>query len=422
MSAQQLDNAIWELHCCHISKKQIAQKLHVGYHRISDVIQKFPNGERLDHEMGRPKKLGQEIRNEIARLTLTDGGMCDQDIADHLRISGLGDISRSSVNVVRHNKHFHFGPPKRCQKLNANQILIRRQFVRDWSEGHLFEGLKALPLVFSDESRFSLHSDNRWTWQGRGTYRFHCMKQSEKFARFSIMVWGAIGLNFRSSLVICSGTIGTKEYIEFLNRDFFTEADNHFGNRKWVFMQDGAPCHSSESSISNLQQHCLLFPFWPPNSPDLNPIETVWGIMKRKLKYEGITTQAAAIEEIKQTWNSLDLATVNQLVNSFPMRVRLVGEAQGQTIQPLLSAHKTSVPEDYLPDRISPEDNPWTVGEDEIICLLIFTNQTRFDGIEPYLPGRDRMEIKRRFTAMRIAMTNSGQIPPTVPQERNIDA
>jgi hypothetical protein len=401
-----------------MSKNAICQKLHVGYRRVSDVIDAIPKGEKLDHQMGRPKKLVPGIMNEIAHLTLTNGSMSDQAIADHLRISAFVEISRSSVNVARHGKHFHFGPPKRCQKLNQNQILIRRQFVRDWNDGYMFNRLKDLPLVFSDESRFSLCSDNGWTWQCRGEYRLSSMKLDEKYPKFSIMVWGAIGTNFKSSLIICPGNIGSKEYIDFLRKGFFIEADNHFGNRKWVFMQDGAPCHTSESSINNLHQHCLLFPFWPPNSPDLNPIETIWAIMKKKLKYDGISTQSAAIEIIQEAWNNLDIVTVNGLVDSFAMRVRLVGEAQGQTIQPLLSAHKTSVPENYLPDRMTPEDNPWTPAEDEIVRLLILGNQLKPDGVEMYFPGRDRADLKRRWTAMRTEMTNSGQIP--IPQSISI--
>ena len=54
------------------------------------------------------------------------------------------------------------------------------------------------------------------------------------------------------------------------------------GNTK-MFMQDNAPCHKAKKTMDYLQSTDVTVFDWPPNSPDMNPIENVWGIMKNEL-------------------------------------------------------------------------------------------------------------------------------------------
>ncbi len=54
----------------------------------------------------------------------------------------------------------------------------------------------------------------------------------------------------------------------------------------FIFQQDLAWPHTSVSTKNWFRQRNIkVFP-WPPNSPDTNPIENLWGIMKKNLKKE----------------------------------------------------------------------------------------------------------------------------------------
>jgi transposase len=58
------------------------------------------------------------------------------------------------------------------------------------------------------------------------------------------------------------------------------QLDQKHGRFKWYFMKDGAPAHNAFMTSEFLAERRLVLSEWPPNSPDLNPIGMVWGIVK----------------------------------------------------------------------------------------------------------------------------------------------
>ncbi len=52
----------------------------------------------------------------------------------------------------------------------------------------------------------------------------------------------------------------------------------------FIFQQDLAPAHTAKSTKNWLNDHGVGALDWPANSADLNPIENIWGIVKRKMR------------------------------------------------------------------------------------------------------------------------------------------
>ncbi len=62
-------------------------------------------------------------------------------------------------------------------------------------------------------------------------------------------------------------------------------ADQLYGDADFIFQQDLAPAHSAKATSTWFKDHGIPVLNWPANLPDLNPIENLWGIVKRKMRY-----------------------------------------------------------------------------------------------------------------------------------------
>ncbi len=62
-------------------------------------------------------------------------------------------------------------------------------------------------------------------------------------------------------------------------------ADQLYGDADFIFQKDLAPAHNAKATSTWFKDHGNPVLNWPANSPDLNPIENLWGIVKRKMRY-----------------------------------------------------------------------------------------------------------------------------------------
>ncbi len=68
---------------------------------------------------------------------------------------------------------------------------------------------------------------------------------------------------------------------------------------------------------------------WSANSPDLNPIENLWGIVKRKMRDTRPNNADDLKATIKATWASIPPQQCHKLITSMPRRIEAVIKAKG---------------------------------------------------------------------------------------------
>ncbi len=97
-------------------------------------------------------------------------------------------------------------------------------------------------------------------------------------------------------------------------------ADQLYGDADFIFQQDLPPAHSAKATSTWFKDHGIPVLNWPANSLDLNPIENLWGIVKRKMPLKAT---------IRATWALITPEQCHRLIDSMPRRIAAVIQAKG---------------------------------------------------------------------------------------------
>ncbi|KAI4889776.1 hypothetical protein NFI96_008873 [Prochilodus magdalenae] len=89
-----------------------------------------------------------------------------------------------------------------------------------------------------------------------------------------------------------------------------------------IVQHDNDPKHTSKSTTTLLKKLRVLD--WPSMSPDLNPTEHLWDILKWKVEQHKVSNIHRLCDVVKEEWKGIPVATCEALENSMPKRVKAV--------------------------------------------------------------------------------------------------
>ena len=96
------------------------------------------------------------------------------------------------------------------------------------------------------------------------------------------------------------------------------------------FAQDGASVHTAKIVKKWFIENEIKTLEWPPQSPDLNPIENLWSFMKLKLRDTHCKNLAELEDAIKKLrCQDIKMDTFISHVQSMPRRLEQVIERKG---------------------------------------------------------------------------------------------
>jgi hypothetical protein len=134
-----------------------------------------------------------------------------------------------------------------------------------------------------------------------------------------------------NAFCILRGTVNAQAYIQVLRSQHLPLFDTLSVQKAcaFVFQQDKARPHIAQPVRMFLQEESIPTTPWPPYSPDLNPIENVWGLLKRYIRLKQPSTLKQLEKALLSGWKKIVTPTLcSNLVFSLPQRVkRVIGRA-----------------------------------------------------------------------------------------------
>jgi transposase len=304
-----------------LSHREIADRLG----RSKTVVQHYlssPETYGTAKRLGRPPSLSPSDSRRMLRAAHT-GKYSSAQLKHAL---DLPISSRSVRRKLSECPTLKYKKRKKTPALTRAHQLKRLQWARDrttWSRTWR-------KVVFSDEKKFNLDGPDGFQY-----YWHDLRKEEEVFSKRqmgggSVMVWGAFSYRGKSTLAILNGRQDSVAYVRTLQEYLLPFTTRHHAAGS-IFQQDNASIHVSAHTKSWLADQNIPLLDWPAKSPDLNPIENLWGILCRRVYANGrqFESREALIQVILHEWSQIDLTELRKLVLSMPKRLGEVREFKG---------------------------------------------------------------------------------------------
>ena len=190
-------------------------------------------------------------------------------------------------------------------------------------------------IVFSDETMVKAYPNSEIVYYRAPTELPHIISRRVQQGGLGQMLWGCLSWHAYGPLVAVEGTQNSKSYLSILKEVVLPELDA--GRRlgvNLVFQQDNAKCHKTKGVMDFLDQWGYEVIDWPPQSPDLSPIEMFWNILKMKMKamVPRPRTKATMRDAMLQLWQALDDDLRKNVLGTFRKRCEKVVLSKGNII------------------------------------------------------------------------------------------
>jgi len=312
---------------------EVAEKFGVHRTSVDRTVEKYKKFGIFGHKggNGRPKKLSLSTIKQIKREIKIKPKNSLRKIAKTIEQKHGKKISHVSIKKALNSEGLYAFSPIRKPLLRENHIRARLEFA---SEVIAMSDKKIQSILFSDESKFEILNPGRvgsvWRKPGTGLKNEHLVP-TVKFGGGSVMVWGCFSYQGVGRLVFIEEIMNADKYVNILSNNLIQSAED-LGMADMIFQQDNDPKHTSRVAKEYFTRENIKLLSWPSQSPDMNPIENLWAIIKDKVADLQPKSKLELKEAIERAWSEITPETCQNLVLSFRKRASMLKNAEGHHI------------------------------------------------------------------------------------------
>ena len=286
---------------------------------------------------GRPRKLTARDKRALARMIVRGESKTAVDATKIINSEREDKVSFATVRRALKEQGLKAVKKAKKPRLSSAHRKARLRWARE-HENWTIEDWKR--VIWSDETKINrINSDGikyAWSKDSKSSPAV-VAEETLKFGGGSIMIWGCMSWFGTGGLNQVVGRMNSDQLISILSTCLVPTVDEVASKLQLnarndvIFQQDNDPKHTSAATKNWLATTGITTMNWPSQSPDLNPIEHLWCLVKRRLgQYqEPPNSMHELMERVDKVWQKVSQESCRTLIESMPSRVFAVKRVNG---------------------------------------------------------------------------------------------
>ena len=258
--------------------------------------------------------------------------VCDETVRGVLKANGMRYVNARRKGVL--SKKDCTERLRFARKVNT---LLKPSF---WTEEGISFYLDGASFTHKTNPFDQARAPGKKTWRRKndGLSRLHVGKGSHEGTGGSVAHF-MVAIAYGKGTVMCeqyAGNISGEKFSGIIRQEFPALFERSANPKGKLFLQDGDPSQNSKKSRDAMNDIGAKKFSIPPRSPDLNPIENIFHLVKSKL-CEDAYEQHIAKEDfqqfslrVKNTIENIPVETINRTIESMPKRMGFIVKGKGQ--------------------------------------------------------------------------------------------
>lgn len=303
--------------------------------------------------VGRPRKLNQRnLRNLIRGLKCLrreNRNFTSKAVAEFAGISSR-EASNRTIRRALNREGYRYLQARKKGVLMKNDLQKRLQFAKKirscfspdlWTNDINFylDGVsfthKRNP---ADEARAPKGRIWRKTREGLD---FGATAKGSKEGNGGKMTHFLVAISYDQGVIDCEQyeNMNGEYFAQYVERKFPLLFQRVKKKHSKLWIQDGVPCQNCAAAKKKfIETGANLLPI-PPRSPDLNPIENLFHIVRIKLQNDALThnitkeTYDSFSQRVSDTIQSISVDSINNIISTMNKRIGMIIDRKGQRIK-----------------------------------------------------------------------------------------